>query len=404
MKLQTEAARLILTSLLLLVVWLLCCVVLCCVAVAVKAFDVLMGFSSLLIGAPGRPMSSAEVEAAFAKHWKQPCALVLELPERELGGQVVQWEELLRIRELCSARGIKMHLDGARIWEIQPHFRRSFQEIASLFDSVYVSFYKGLQGTTGAMLLGSGAFVADARQWQHRMGGRLWQNFSLSLAAERALNANVNSFAARAHKMRQVVAALTQAQAAFVQTKRNDVPTILTRNVPKSKQPSEPTAATAAAAAAAAHVGDESASASSSSSSTAADSSSSSSSSSSSIAASTSAAVAATIGADAADADADVVPFEPFFHFVPAVPTCSLVHMYLGIGQEAAEALRDAVRDGPENTSLFTRIRAASKRECYWEWNMGTDNARIPTDRFVRAWTAFMQKRYEQLKAQVQAQ
>ena len=101
-----------------------------------------MGFSALLIGSPTRPMTSSEVEVALSRHWKQPCALVLELPERELGGACIEWDELCAIKALCAKRDIKLHLDGARLWEAQSYYRRSLQEICSLFDSVYVSFYK----------------------------------------------------------------------------------------------------------------------------------------------------------------------------------------------------------------------------------------------------------------------
>lgn len=135
-----------------------------------QAFDVLQGFSALQIGAPGKPMTPAQVEAAFAKHWKQPCALLLELPERELGGQCIPWEELVELRGICDRRGIKMHMDGARLFEVAvPFYRRSLQEICSLFDSVYISAYKGLCGPPGALLLGSAPLCA-----RHASGCTAW--------------------------------------------------------------------------------------------------------------------------------------------------------------------------------------------------------------------------------------
>lgn len=314
-----------------------------------------MGFSALLIGSPSRPMSSAEVEAALAKHWKQPCALVLELPERELGGAAIEWDELCAIRALCAKRDIKLHLDGARLWEAQSYYRRSLQEICSLFDSVYVSYYKGLQSTcSGAMLVGSEALISEARQWQHRMGGRLWSQMPLIVAAERALNTNLGSFDRRANKLREIVAAIMDAQASFVQSKENDDPKVLVR--PAKKKATAP-----AAAASSSEDTDKAASSSASTSSSSA------------------------------------APFHPFFHFVPAVPTCSLVHMSLRCSQAEAESLRDAVR-AETGIVLFNRVRAASSKECLWEWNMGTSNSEIPVDTVIKGWSAWISKRYEQLR------
>ena len=63
-------------------------------------------------------------------------------------------------------RGVKMHMDGARLWEVQPFFDKPLSQICALFDSVYVSFYKGVAAMSGAMLLGTADFIAQARQSQ----------------------------------------------------------------------------------------------------------------------------------------------------------------------------------------------------------------------------------------------
>ena len=45
-------------------------------------------------------------------------------------------------------------MDGARLWECTPYYGRTLAEIAGLFDTVYVSFYKGLGGLAGSALAG----------------------------------------------------------------------------------------------------------------------------------------------------------------------------------------------------------------------------------------------------------
>lgn len=108
------------------------------------------------------------------KSVNEPIAcLLIELPQREIGGQLPAWEELVQISEFCKANGIKLHLDGARLFESLPYYNKSASEICSLFDSVYVSFYKGLGGIAGAMLAGSAEFIDQSKVWKRRHGGDL---------------------------------------------------------------------------------------------------------------------------------------------------------------------------------------------------------------------------------------
>jgi threonine aldolase len=64
-------------------------------------------------------------------------------------------------------------MDGARLWEAQPAFRRTFAEICDLFDSLYLSFYKGIGAAVGAMLCGTADFIERAAVWRVRYGGRM---------------------------------------------------------------------------------------------------------------------------------------------------------------------------------------------------------------------------------------
>lgn len=114
-------------------------------------------------------------------------ALLIELPQREIGGQLPEWDELIAICDYCRERGIALHLDGARLWEAAPYYGKSEKEICDLFDTVYVSFYKGIGGIAGAMLLCPESFRSQALVWKRRHGGDLislypyilnaWSNF-----------------------------------------------------------------------------------------------------------------------------------------------------------------------------------------------------------------------------------
>ncbi|KQY90218.1 threonine aldolase [Paenibacillus sp. Root52] len=99
--------------------------------------------------------------------------LLLELPQREIGGQLPSYEELESISAYCCERGIKLHLDGARLFEITPYYQKTPAEICSLFDSVYISFYKGIGGIAGAILAGDTDVMEESKVWKRRHGGDL---------------------------------------------------------------------------------------------------------------------------------------------------------------------------------------------------------------------------------------
>ncbi|MFF0855575.1 threonine aldolase family protein [Streptomyces sp. NPDC003280] len=110
-------------------------------------------------------------------------ALMLELPLRDAGFLLPSWEELTEVVAAARERDAVVHFDGARLWESTVHLGRSLDEIAGLADSVYVSFYKSLDGFGGAALAGPAALVEDARTWRHRYGGTIFQQFPTALSA-----------------------------------------------------------------------------------------------------------------------------------------------------------------------------------------------------------------------------
>jgi threonine aldolase len=130
---------------------------------------VLHNIKSTLLGESSRLFTLEDLKAV-----EEPIStLLIELPQREIGGQLPSYEELVEIAEYCKAKGIKLHLDGARLFEALPYYNKTAAEICSLFDSVYVSFYKGLGGIAGAVLAGSSDFIEESKIWKRRHGGDL---------------------------------------------------------------------------------------------------------------------------------------------------------------------------------------------------------------------------------------
>ncbi len=111
-------------------------------------------------------------------------ALLVELPQRELGGFLPSYDELVAISDYCRTNHIHLHLDGARLFEVLPYYGKSIDDICRLFDSVYLSFYKGIGGIAGAILLGSQALCDEARIWKRRHGGDLISLYPYIISAK----------------------------------------------------------------------------------------------------------------------------------------------------------------------------------------------------------------------------
>jgi threonine aldolase len=169
-----------------------------------KGYQRLHGLHGKLVGDPNRLITLDDLEAL-----REPvAALLLELPQREIGGLLPEWDDLVAQTAWAREREIALHVDGARLWEAQPFYDRPHAEIAGLFGSVYVSFYKGLGGIAGAALAGDAALIAEARVWQRRQGGNLVTLHPFVVAAELALDERLDRMPAHVAHARALAAAL----------------------------------------------------------------------------------------------------------------------------------------------------------------------------------------------------
>ncbi|MBB6669553.1 threonine aldolase family protein [Cohnella nanjingensis] len=152
----------------------------------------LHGIAPVLLADRERTIGLADVEQMP----EEVACLLLELPQREIGGQLPDYDELVAISAYCREKGIKLHLDGARLLEILPYYGKTAAEVCDLFDSVYMSFYKGVGGIAGAILAGDEAFAARSKVWKRRHGGDLISLYPYILSAD-------YYYSRTAHKMAQ---------------------------------------------------------------------------------------------------------------------------------------------------------------------------------------------------------
>jgi threonine aldolase len=144
-----------------------------------NALTALSGLDLRHIGPNDRPFTAADL----AKSGERPAVVTVELPLRQAGFLAPSWDELTAIAAWCRDNGAILHLDGARIWELQPYYGRPLAEIAALAESIYVSFYKGLGGMGGCVVAGPQALVDAMRPWRNRFGGDLYTAFPFVVTA-----------------------------------------------------------------------------------------------------------------------------------------------------------------------------------------------------------------------------
>ena len=118
-------------------------------------------------------------------------AVLVELPQRETGGQLMAFDDLASLSQRCHDAGVALHLDGARLWECGPAYGRPLSDVVALADSTYVSLYKGLAGPAGAVLVGTAELVDQARVWRRRHGGTLPWLWPFALGARHGLRTHL---------------------------------------------------------------------------------------------------------------------------------------------------------------------------------------------------------------------
>ena len=181
-----------------------------------KGYELLHGLHGRLVGEAHRLITLDDLRAI-----PEPlAALLLELPQREIGGQLPEWDDLQAQVTWARERGAAVHMDGARLWEAAPYYGRTYAEVAALFDSVYVSFYKGIGAIAGAALAGPAEFVAEARIWQRRHGGNLIHLYPYVLSARAGLEQRLAHFPAYARRAVEVARALRAVPGVIIKPER----------------------------------------------------------------------------------------------------------------------------------------------------------------------------------------
>jgi len=122
------------------------------------------------------PEIAAAVRANDAPYYVAPTGLVaLENSHNLAGGTVMTRERTEEICDRAHALGLRVHLDGARLFNAAAALGASVAELAGPADSVMFCLSKGLGAPVGSVLLGGRAFIDEARAWRKLLGGGMRQ-------------------------------------------------------------------------------------------------------------------------------------------------------------------------------------------------------------------------------------
>ncbi|MFN0167074.1 MAG: threonine aldolase family protein [Bryobacteraceae bacterium] len=110
-------------------------------------------------------------------------AISIESPVRRKSGEAFDYGEMKRIAAYARGKGIKLHLDGARLFLASPFTGVSVKQYAGLFDTVYVSLYKYFNAASGAVLAGPRALLDDVYHLRRTFGAGLPHSWPIAAVA-----------------------------------------------------------------------------------------------------------------------------------------------------------------------------------------------------------------------------
>ncbi|AEE49270.1 threonine aldolase family protein [Haliscomenobacter hydrossis] len=138
--------------------------------------------------------------------------VVLENTCNKGGGSFYTLDEIRPIQEVCRERGLSLHLDGARLFNALVETGESTAAVGEVFDSISICLSKGLGAPVGSLLIGSSAFIRQARRVRKALGGGMRQAGFLAAAGIYALDHHVQRLKEdneRAKRLGQVLASQT---------------------------------------------------------------------------------------------------------------------------------------------------------------------------------------------------
>jgi threonine aldolase len=116
----------------------------------------------------------------------------LENTMNRAGGSCYDFNDIIAIKEICNSANLKLHLDGARLFNALVEKQETALQYGQVFDSISICLSKGLGTPVGSVLIGKKEFIAKARRIRKVFGGGMRQAGYLAAAGIYALDNNIS--------------------------------------------------------------------------------------------------------------------------------------------------------------------------------------------------------------------
>lgn len=143
-------------------------------------------------------------------HKPHTSLVCLENTANRGGGSCYDFEEIKRIKEVCTEHQLKLHLDGARLFNALIAKKETPEQYGTIFDSISICLSKGLGCPVGSVLLGTKDFIAKAKRVRKVFGGGMRQAGFLAAAGIYALDHHIKRLAEDHTHAKQIAEALKQ--------------------------------------------------------------------------------------------------------------------------------------------------------------------------------------------------
>lgn len=166
----------------------------------------------LLRGDRGR-ITAQQVKEAINpddSHRAHTSLVCLENTSNRGGGSCYDFEEIKKIRKVCTDNKLVFHLDGARLWNALVAKKENPKQHGEIFDSISVCLSKSLGCPVGSLLLGRNDLIKKARRARKVFGGGMRQAGFLAAAGIYALKNNIERLAEDHHRAKQIAEAIAK--------------------------------------------------------------------------------------------------------------------------------------------------------------------------------------------------
>ncbi len=191
---------------------------------------------------PDGTLPLEQVEAAIRgsdQHEARTKLIALENTHNRCGGTVLPLAYLRQVRELADSYRLKVHLDGARVFNAAVALGVDVKAIAQYADSVTFCLSKGLSAPVGSVICGPQEFIAQARRYRKMLGGGMRQAGVLAAAGIVALEKMVDRLADDHTNARRLAEGLADLPGVAIDLDRVQTNIIYFSLTPEVKTPNE---------------------------------------------------------------------------------------------------------------------------------------------------------------------